>query len=67
MKFRLANPSFGAAIADADQAELLETIPGVTLVTMARAAVDDTGRLVETVRHLYRADQYSFEMTLVQR
>ena len=46
---------------------LLEVAPGSALVTMERTAVDDTGRSVETGRHVYRADSYSFEMTLVQR
>jgi DNA-binding GntR family transcriptional regulator len=49
------------------QAPLLETEPGSALVTMERTAVDDTGRNVETGRHVYRGDSYSFEMTLVQR
>ncbi len=67
VNFRLATQSIGAAIATELQAKLLETTPGAALVTMERTAVDDTGRLVETGRHVYRADQYTFEMTLVQR
>lgn len=67
VNFRLATQSIGATIATESQAALLETAPGAALVTMERTAVDDTGRLVETGKHLYRADQYSFEMTLVQR
>lgn len=67
VNFRLATQRIGAAVATEAQAKLLETAPGAALVTMERTAVDDTGRLVETGKHLYRADQYSFEMTLVQR
>jgi DNA-binding GntR family transcriptional regulator len=67
VNFRLANQRIGATVADEYQAELLETAPGSALVTMERTAVDDTGRNVETGRHVYRADSYSFEMTLVQR
>ncbi|NUP74445.1 MAG: GntR family transcriptional regulator [Sinomonas sp.] len=67
VNFRLANQRIGAAVADAYQAELLQTTAGSALVTMERTAVDDTGRNVETGRHVYRADSYSFEMTLVQR
>lgn len=67
VNFRLATQSIGAAIASERQAELLDTLPGSALVTMERTAADDTGRPVETGRHVYRADQYSFEMTLVQR
>lgn len=67
VNFRLAQQRIGASIATKYQAEQLETRIGAALVTMERTAVDDTGRMVETGRHLYRADEYSFEMTLVQR
>lgn len=67
VNFRLATQRIGAMIANDYQAPLLETTAGSALVTMERTAVDDTGRMVETGRHVYRADQYSFEMTLVQR
>jgi len=67
VNFRLATQRIGAMVADADQASLLETPTGSALVTMERTAVDDTGRAVETGRHVYRGDSYSFEMTLVQR
>lgn len=67
VNFRLANQRIGAVTADEHQAELLKTPVGAALVTMERTAVDDQGRSVETGRHVYRADAYSFEMTLVQR
>jgi DNA-binding GntR family transcriptional regulator len=67
VNFRLAQQRIGAMVANSYQAPLLDTVPGSALVTMERTAVDDTGRMVETGRHVYRADQYSFEMTLVQR
>ena len=54
-------------IANDYQASMLDTPPGSALVTMERTATDDTGRRVETGHHVYRADSYSFEMTLVQR
>ena len=38
---------------------------GSPLLTMERAAHDDSGRPVEWGRHAYRASQYSFEVTLV--
>ncbi|WP_312182837.1 GntR family transcriptional regulator [Arthrobacter sp.] len=67
VNFRLANQRIGARVADKRQAGLLETGTGAALVTMERTAVDDVGRNVETGHHVYRADSYSFEMTLVQR
>ena len=67
VNFRLATQRIGATVADSHQAKLLDTVPGAALVTMERTAVDDAGRNVETGRHVYRADSYSFEMTLVQR
>jgi DNA-binding GntR family transcriptional regulator len=67
VNFRLANQRIGAVIANDYQAKLLETEPHAALVTMERTATDDTGRRVETGNHAYRADSYSFEMTLVQR
>ena len=67
VNFRLAQQRIGAAVADDYQAEMLGCKPGAALVTMERTAVDDTGRNVETGHHVYRADSYSFEMTLVQR
>lgn len=67
VNFRIASQRIGAMVANDYQAPLLETDPGSALVTMERTAVDDTGRTVETGHHVYRADSYSFEMTLVQR
>jgi DNA-binding GntR family transcriptional regulator len=67
VNFRLATQRIGAMVANDYQAPLLETPEGSALVTMERTAVDDIGRMVETGQHVYRADSYSFEMTLVQR
>ncbi|MGP9501149.1 GntR family transcriptional regulator [Specibacter sp. AOP5-B1-6] len=67
VNFRLASQRIGAMIATDYQAGLLETEVSSALVTMERTATDDSGRRVETGHHVYRADSYSFEMTLVQR
>ncbi|WP_030015587.1 MULTISPECIES: GntR family transcriptional regulator [Micrococcales] len=64
INFRLAQQKIGAAVATNDQAKLLHTTPGSALVTMSRTATDDVGRRAETGRHVYRADSYSFEVTL---
>lgn len=67
INFRLANQRIGAMVANDYQAPLLKVNEGSALVTMERTALDDAGRNVETGSHVYRADSYSFEMTLVQR
>ena len=67
VNFSLAHQRIGAAVANEYQAAQLDTEVGSALVTMERTAVDDTGRAIETGHHVYRADSYSFELTLVQR
>ncbi|MDO4252990.1 MAG: GntR family transcriptional regulator [Rothia sp. (in: high G+C Gram-positive bacteria)] len=62
--FSLAHQKVGATVADAFQAAELETRPGAPLLTMERTAMNDVGVRVETGSHVYRADLYSFEMTL---
>lgn len=64
VNFRLAEQKIGAAVASHEQAKLLKIPQGSALVTMSRTATDDVGRRVETGRHVYRADSYSFELTL---
>jgi DNA-binding GntR family transcriptional regulator len=65
--FRVANQRIGATVADDYQANVLQTDAGSALVTMERTAIDETGRRVETGRHVYLADSYAFAMTLVHR
>lgn len=65
INLRVASQSVGAATADNDQAALLNIRPGAALVTMKRTVADDTGRVIETGRPFYRADSYTFEMTLL--
>lgn len=64
--FRLAHQRMGATVADKEQAALLDVDPGAPLVQMERVARDSSGRAVDGGHHLYRADLYSFEMTLVK-
>ncbi|NHU85944.1 GntR family transcriptional regulator [Kocuria sp. JC486] len=64
--FRLAHQRMGATVADKQQAALLDVEPGAPLVQMERVARDSSGRAVDGGHHLYRADLYSFEMTLVK-
>jgi DNA-binding GntR family transcriptional regulator len=64
---RLANQRIGAVAATARQARLLEVRRGAPLLTLERTTYDDTGRPVELGRHVYRADSYTFESTVVGR
>ncbi|MGZ4594099.1 MAG: GntR family transcriptional regulator [Actinomycetes bacterium] len=64
---RIANQRIGAAAASAAQARLLDVRKGAALLTMQRTTYDDTGRPIELGRHVYRADAYTFEITLVGR
>jgi DNA-binding GntR family transcriptional regulator len=63
----VATQRIGARSADAAEARLLAVKRGAPLLTMERTTYDDTGNAIEFGRHVYRADSYSFETTLVQR
>ncbi|WP_237205401.1 GntR family transcriptional regulator [Rothia nasimurium] len=64
--FSVGHQKVGATVATAEQAEHLETTPGAALVTMKRTIMNDVGTRIETGSHVYRADLYTFEMTLSQ-
>lgn len=64
---RIANQRIGATGATPAQARLLQVRKGTPLLTMERVTYDDSGRPVEWGRHVYRAEAYSFEITLVDR
>ena len=61
----MAHQTVGATTANAEQAELLGTDRGAALVLMDRTALDSSGTAVEYGHHIYRADRYSFDITLV--
>lgn len=63
----VATQRIGARSADATEARLLAVKRGAPLLTMERTTYDDTGNAIEFGRHVYRADSYSFETTLVHR
>lgn len=67
LNVRVAHQRIGAAVAGASDARLLGVKPGAPLLVMERVAFDDTGRVIESSSHKYRADSYSFETTLVAR
>jgi DNA-binding GntR family transcriptional regulator len=64
---RIATQRIGARAATAAEAKLLHERKGAPLLTMERTAYDDSGRAVEFGSHAYRAQTYSFEVTLVER
>jgi DNA-binding GntR family transcriptional regulator len=64
---RIANQRIGAAGASPVDARLLGVKRGAPLLTMERISYDDGGRPVELGRHVYRAETYSFETTVVGR
>jgi DNA-binding GntR family transcriptional regulator len=67
IRLRIASQTIGARAATAAEARLLCERRGAPLLTMTRITYDDTGRIVECARHLYRASVYSFELTLLGR
>ncbi len=62
---RVAKQRIGARSGTAEECTLLDERKGSPLLTMDRATHDDSGRPVEWGHHVYRASQYSFEVTLV--
>lgn len=61
---RLATQSIGARVATAADARILKERRGAALLTMTRTAFDAMGRIVDYGTHVYRADRYTFELTL---
>jgi DNA-binding GntR family transcriptional regulator len=55
----------GAKVATAEEAEALGLAIGAPLLTQRRLVQDEAGRPIELGRHIYDADQYSMEFTVV--
>ncbi|WP_395728472.1 GntR family transcriptional regulator [Nakamurella sp.] len=66
VNIRVAKQRIGARTGTPEECTLLGEKRGSPVLTMERAAHDDSGRAVEWGRHAYRASQYSFEVTLVE-
>lgn len=64
---RVAKQKIGARSSSAADAQLLDIDRGSALLTMERAAFDNSGQGVEFGSHFYRPDLYSFEVTLVEK
>jgi DNA-binding GntR family transcriptional regulator len=55
----------GAKVAAASEAKALGLHPGAPLLTQRRLVQDEQGRVIELGTHLYDADQYSVEISVV--
>jgi DNA-binding GntR family transcriptional regulator len=64
---RIATQRIGARGATAPEARLLTLRKGAPLLTMERVTYDGSGRAVELGSHVYHAETYSIEMTVVER
>jgi GntR family transcriptional regulator len=62
---RLASQTIGARRAQRREARLLDTAVGSPVLTMRRISYDDAGRPVEYASHIYAAELYSFDMSVV--
>ena len=62
---RLASQTIGARSAQRREARLLKVPAGAPLLSMRRISYDDAGRPVEYGSHVYPAERYSFEMSVV--
>lgn len=60
-----AHQSVGARVANQLDAELLGIGEGAPLLTMQRTSYDNSGRVIEYGSHIYNADLYSFQFTLL--
>lgn len=63
---RIANQTVSARLASGAEARLLAVRRGAPLLIMNRTAFDDAGQPVELGIHIYPAERYSLEMTLVR-
>ncbi len=64
IKIASARQIIGAREATVEEAELLSEEPKAPLLTMARTAYTQDGRIVEVGNHVYRPSLYSFRFTL---
>ena len=62
---RLASQTIGARTAGRREARLLSVPASAPLLTMRRISYDDAGQPVEYGSHVYPAERYSFEMSVV--
>lgn len=64
IKLERADQFIGATLAGVEAARALQVTVGAPLLRLVRTVFDDTGRPVERVIALYRADAYQYHMEL---
>jgi DNA-binding GntR family transcriptional regulator len=64
---RVARQSVGARVNTKEEAKHFGQKPSMPVLTMFRTVFDQSGRPVDYGAHAYRADLYSFDMTLVEK
>ena len=62
---QIASQTIGARQAGDEEARLLEIRRHMPVLTMHRVSYDSSGRAIELGSHVYPADRYSFEVSLV--
>ena len=62
---RVAKQRIVARTPTTDEAQLLNEIGDDPVLSIERTAYDDRGRAVEWATHLYRANRYTYDMTVV--
>lgn len=67
VNIRVASQQIGARAGKSAETQLLGVRRSAPVLTMRRTAYDDSGKAVEFGNHVYRSDNYSFEITLVER
>jgi GntR family transcriptional regulator len=65
VQIAIARQTIGARLAADEEASLLEQETPLACVTAEMLVYDDAGALVEVGRHLYRADRYTVETSVV--
>ena len=67
IRMKVAKQRIGARVGTPDECTWLHEPPDSPLLTMERITNDDTGKVVEWGRHVYRPSHYQFSVTLVGR
>ncbi len=65
VNLKIAHQQISARLMSEDEAELLDQPTPAACLTVDRIAYDDVGRFVEFGRHIYHAEHYSIQSSLV--